>query len=418
MTDPAAPPPPPDPDDGTADVHKPAHARRNAGLAALLLLLIGLAAWSFTRTQGRADRGNLRPKTTVGLARAVRSDMPVMLNAIGTVQPVTTATVRTQLAGVLFSLDFKEGQIVTKGQLLARIDPRPYQLALSQARANLARDQSQLALANLDLKRYQTLWTQDSIARQQVETQAATVKQTEGIVAADRAAIGTAALNLAYTAITAPVAGRIGLRQADLGNYLTPADANGLAVITQTDPIDVTFALPQEQLPQIVDATQRGAGLPVTIKAQNGTAVLAQGHFLTLDNQIDATSGTVKAKARFANPGNVLFPNQFVNVSLLATTLRQAVVVPVAAVRHGPSGDFVFVLQPDRTVKLQLVRSGPSDGIHTVMLSGVAAGAQIVVEGADSLDDGASVTLPGDPAEPAGRGGKGRRHGNAAGRPR
>lgn len=389
-------------------------ARRNAILAACALAMVGLGAWQWAKSRGTNDQAAHRAAVTVGFAKAERADMPVNLNAIGTVQPVTTATVRTQLAGTLFSLHFTEGQLVSKGQLLAQIDPRPFRLALTQAQANLARDQAQLALANTDLRRYQTLLNQDSIARQQVETQAATVRQFDSTIAADRAAMGTAELNLAYTAIRAPVSGRIGLRQVDLGNYLTPSDANGIAIITQLDPIDVSFSLPQGQLPAIVDATRRGEGLPVVVSGQNGGERLARGSFLTLDNQIDATSGTVKAKARFANAGGALFPNQFVNISLLTTTLRNAVVVPVAAVRHGGKGDFVFIVQPNQTVRLQTVRTGPSDGSRIVILAGLSAGQTIVTEGADSLDNGAHITLAGHHG--LGKGMQGS-HGHRTGKP-
>jgi multidrug efflux system membrane fusion protein len=323
------------------------------------------------------------------------------------------------LSGTLFSIHFTEGQIVRKGQLLAQIDPRPYRLALAQAQANLMRDIAQLNLAKVDLNRYRTLLAQDSIARQQVDTQAATAKQLEGTVAADRAAVGTARLNLGYTAITAPVAGRVGLRQADIGNYLTPGDANGVAVITENDPIDVAFALPQNQLPAVQQKLSAGGGsMPVTAKDQNGSTVLAQGRFLTFDNQIDATSGTVKAKARFANAAGTLFPNQFVNVTLLVDTLRQAVTVPVSAVRHGAQGDFVFLLQPDKTVKLQVVKTGPGDTTKVVIVSGVAAGATVITEGADSLDDGSKVTLPGDKPQRAGAGGDGKGDHKGGGRRR
>jgi multidrug efflux system membrane fusion protein len=328
----------------------------------------------------------------------------VTFSAIGTVQPIVTATVRTQLAGTLFSIHFTEGQRVAREQLLAEIDPRPYRLALSVAQANQARDEAQLDLARIDLKRYETLLAEDSIARQQVESQAATVKQLEGTVAADRAAVGAAALNLDYTAIKAPVAGRIGLRLADIGNYLTPGDATGLAVITQTSPIDVSFSLPQDQLPVVQQRLAAGAPLQVTARDQGGTRVLAQGRFLTFDNQIDATSGQVKAKARFANSDDGLFPSQFVNVTLLADTLRRVVTVPVSAVRHGANGDFVFLLQPDRTVKLQIVKTGPSDGEKVAILSGVKAGGTVITEGADSLDDGSRVIRPGDKPPAAGKG--------------
>jgi multidrug efflux system membrane fusion protein len=385
-------------------------SRRNALIAVAVLLLVGLAAWYFTQGASKSGRSGRRPATTVGIAKAVAADMPVSLTAIGTVQPIVTATVRTQLAGTLFSIHFTEGQIVRKGQLLAEIDPRPYRLALAQAQANMMRDIAQLNLAKVDLNRYRTLLAQDSIARQQVDTQAATAKQLEGTVAADRAAVGSAKLNLAYTAITAPVSGRVGLRQADIGNYLTPGDTNGVAVITETDPIDVSFSLPQNQLPSVQQKLTDGGSMPVVARDQNGTAVIAQGRFLTFDNQIDATSGTVKAKARFGNSAGTLFPNQFVNVSLLIDTVRKAVTVPVGAVRHGAQGDFVFLLQPDKTVKLQLVKTGPGDTARIAILSGVAAGQTVITEGADSLDDGSSVTLAGDKrggTGGAGGGGKG-----------
>jgi multidrug efflux system membrane fusion protein len=380
-------------------------SRRNALIALAALVLIGLAAWYFTHGKTGSGRSGRRPPTTVGVAKASLADMPVTLTEIGTVQPVITATVRPQLSGNVFSIHFTEGQTVRKGQLLVQIDPRPYRLALSQAEANLTRDMAQLNLAKVDLNRYRTLLAQDSIARQQVETQAAAAKQLEGTVAADQAAVGTAKLNLAYTAVTAPVAGKIGLRQADIGNYVTPGDTNGLAIITQTDPIDVSFAVPQNQLPAVQRQIAGGASLPAVARDQNGATILAQGRFLTFDNQIDATSGTVKAKARFGNASGILFPNQFVNISLLVDTLHNAVTVPVSAVRHGAQGDFVFVLQPDKTVKLQVVKTGASDTTKIVIASGLAAGATVITEGADSLDDGSTVTLPGD--RPRGAGGSG-----------
>ncbi len=333
--------------------------------------------------------------------------MPVTLSAIGTVQPIVSATVRTQLAGVLFSLDFREGQVVNKGQKIAQIDPRPFRLALDQAQGTLSRDKAQLSDAQLILSRYRILLAQDSIARQQVDTQAATVHQLEGTVEADKAAVGTAKLNLDYTAISAPVSGRVGLRQADIGNYVTPSDTNGIVVITETDPIDVAFALPQDQFPKVQTRLSQANTLPVTATDQSGATTLATGRFLTFDNQIDATTGTVKAKARFANGQGRLFPNQFVNVSLLVDTLHQAVTVPVTAVRHGAQGDFVFLLMPDRTAKLSLVKTGPSAAGKTVILSGVKLGDTVITEGADRVDDGSKVMLPGDKRSGAGGGGQG-----------
>lgn len=382
-------------------------SRRNAWIAVVVLILVAALAWALTRGGGGQGGpgggggsggagGGRRGAATVGTAKVTTADMPQTLAAIGTVQPIVVATVRPQLSGTIFTIDFTEGQVVRKGQLLAQIDPRPYRLALSQAEANLQRDLAQLNLARVTLKRYQTLLAQDSIARQEVDTQAASARQYEGTVAADRAAIGTARLNLQYTSITAPVSGRIGLRQADIGNYVTPGDANGIGVITQTTPIDVSFALPQGDLQRLLAGRKADDAFPVTAKDQAGTQTLAQGRFLTFDNQIDAATGTVRAKARFQNGDGRLFPNQFVNVVLLADTLKNATVVPVSSVRHGAQGDFVFTLTPDKTAKLQVVKLGPADGQRIAILSGLQVGQTVITEGADSLDDGSPVRLPGE----------------------
>lgn len=368
-------------------------SRRNAWIMVALVSVMILAAWMLTKAHpGTRAAANDRPPATVGVARAGQADVPVTVTAIGTVQPVTSATVHTQEAGVLFGIHFTEGQMVRKGQLIANIDPRPYQLALEQAEAGLARDTAQLAAARVDLHRYQTLLSQDSIAHQQVDSQSAQVKQLEGTVAVDRAAIGTARLNLQYSAITAPVSGRIGLRQADLGNYVTPSDANGIAVITVTRPIDVAFTLPQDDILEIKGRT----AMAVAARDQSGQRIIAQGNFLTLDNVVDLSTGTVRAKARFANQDDALFPNQFVNVSFATDTLRHAVIVPISAVRHGPHGDFAFILQPDRTVRLRPVKTGPQTDGNIVILSGIRPGETVVTEGADGLDDRSHVRLPGN----------------------
>jgi len=361
----------------------------------IILAFVGLALGARWLAKSGGDRRGGRPPAAVNIAPATKGDMPVTVAALGTVQPIVTATVRTQLSGVLFKIMFQEGQMVRQGQILAQIDQRPYKLALDQARANLARDQAQLVAARLDLNRYQTLLKQDSIASQQVDTQRATVGQLVGTIAADRAAIGTAALNLDYTAIKAPISGRVGIRQVDIGNYLTPSDTNGVAIITQIDPIDVSFAVPQAQLSAIGQGAGAGSGLAVEARDQNNATRLATGRFLTFDNQVDATTGTVKAKARFANAGNVLFPGAFVNVSMLVQTLHDVVTVPVSAVRHGSQGDFVFVVKPDNTVKLTVVKVGPSTADRLAILSGLDAGTPVVIEGADGLEDGASINKGG-----------------------
>ncbi|KPF56879.1 hypothetical protein IP65_00250 [Novosphingobium sp. AAP1] len=375
-----------------------------------VFVVVALGARWVAKSGG--DKRGGRPPAAVNIAPATKADMPVTVAALGTVQPLVTATVRTQLSGVLFKIMFQEGQMVRQGQVLAQIDPRPYRLALEQARANLARDEAQLTSARLDLNRYQTLLKQDSIASQQVDTQRATVGQLVGTVAADRAAIGTAALNLDYTAIKAPISGRVGIRQVDIGNYLTPSDTNGVVIITQVDPIDVSFALPQAQLSAIGQTAGAGSGLPVDANDQNNGNRLATGRFLTFDNQVDATTGTVKAKARFANAGNVLFPGAFVNVSMLVQTLHDVVTVPVSAVRHGSQGDFVFVVKPDNTVKLTVVKTGPSSGDKLAILSGLTAGTQVVIEGADGLEDGASINKGGKRGGGQGNGGAGGQGGN------
>jgi len=392
----------------SASAAEPPARRRPWKIVAAIVVVFALIAFGASRlARSSGARGMRRPPAAVSVGKAALADMPVRVTALGTVQPIVTATVRPQLAGTLFKLFFKDGEMVREGQVLAQIDPRPYELALAQARANLARDEAQLAAAEVDLNRYETLLRQDSIAGQQVDTQRATVRQLTGTIAADKAAIGTAQLNLTYTSVKAPVTGRAGIRQVDIGNYLTPSDANGIVVVTQLNPIDVTFALPQAQLSAIGHAAGSGAGLPVQARDQDNNSDIATGRFLTFDNQVDTTTGTVKAKARFDNAGNALFPSQFVNISMLTNTLHNAVTVPVSAVRHGAPGDFVFVLQGDRTVKLTPVKIGPSADGQVVVASGLSAGATVVVEGADGLEDGSTVRLPGDkggPGEGAGGG--------------
>ena len=369
-----------------------------------------------------ADRGAAlnaqhgRPAAAVNVMRVVNADMPVTVSAIGTVTPSDTATVKPQVSGNIVSIDFREGQMVHAGQVIARIDDRPFKYSAEQASATLARDTAALASARLDLQRYATLAKQDSIARQQYDQQAALVRQDENTVAADRAAAKNAGLTYNFASIKAPISGQIGLKQVTVGNYVTPADANGVAVVTAIDPIDVTFAVPQNQLAAIHHTDGAGIGIDVAALDQDNTTIIAHGRLLTFDNQINTATGTVNAKARFANPGSVasaaLFPNQFVNVRLLVSTLHAVPVVPVAAVRHGPPGDFVFVVQPDNTVRLTVVKTGPSDGTNIAILGGLAAGQTVVTEGADGLDNGSKVRLPGGGAadKSGGAGGGGHHH--------
>lgn len=355
---------------------------------------------------GRGGRG--AAPSTVGIAVATRADLPVVLDALGTVTPVVTVTVRPQVSGVITQVMFSEGQIVRKGQLLATIDPRSFEIALQQAIGARQRDEAQLDSARVQLQRYQTLLGQDSIARQDVDTQAALVKQLEGTLVIDRANEGTARLNLGYSRVVAPVAGRVGLRPIDTGNYISAGDANGVALITQLTPIDVAFSVPQDRVPEVQASVEAGAKLAVAAFDRTRTKKLGDGVFMTLDNQIDVQTGTVKAKARFANNEAALFPNQFVNVRLLLRSVQGAVVVPVTALRHGPNGDFVYVVGDDRTVSLRPVERGVASDDVIAVTKGLEAGERVVTEGGDRLKDGARVQLPSDrPASAAGGGRRG-----------
>jgi len=356
---------------------------------------------------GPGGRG--MPATTVGVGKAERADIPIVLDALGTVTPAAVATVRPQIGGVLQKILFTEGQLVKEGQVLATIDARPAQMALLQATGQRQRDEAQLETAKVTLGRYQTLLQQDSIARQDVDTQAALVKQLQGAVTTDKAAEGIARINLGYTQVRAPIAGRVGLRTVDIGNLVGSSDANGIAVITQQSPIDVEFAVPQDQLPAIQQRVNANAALPATALDRTRTRELAQGRFMALDNQVDTTTGTVKAKARFGNEGSTLFPSQFVNIRLQVDVIKNAVTVPVTALRHGANGDYVYVLdQQSRTVALRTVKRGQADAERVEITNGLQGGETVITEGADRLKDGAKVTLPGDrPARGTGAGGQG-----------
>jgi multidrug efflux system membrane fusion protein len=387
-------------------------ARRVASAVAVLVLAAIVAlAWYLTHRPpagpagaggqpGAAVRGpggganpNARggPPSTVGVAAARHADIPVIIDALGTVTPVAVATVSPQVSGVITRILYQEGQMVRKGDVLATIDPQPFQAALDQAIAARMRDAAQLDAARVQLERYRVLLAQDSIARQTVDTQDALVKQLTGTVAVDRANEATARLNLQWSRIVAPIAGRVGLRPIDVGNYVGTGNTTGVATITQIAPIDVQFSIPQERVPEVRERVAAGATLPVTAWDSARTRRLGEGTFLTLDNQIDVQTGTVKSKARFANADGALFPNQFVNVQLLLRTIDAAVVVPVIALRHGPAGDFVYVVNHDSTVSLRNVTAGIA-GIDDVAITrGLAVGEQVVTEGGDRLKDGARI---------------------------
>jgi multidrug efflux system membrane fusion protein len=343
----------------------------------------------------------------VGVAAVTHADIPIYVDALGTVTPSATVTVVPQVSGVLTKVPFQEGQMVKAGQLLATIEPRPFELALMQAQATQQKDEAQLDAAKVTLARYETLLKQDSIARQDVDTQAATVKQLQGTVLGDQASVGTARLNLQWTRVTAPVAGRVGLRAVDVGNLVSSGTSTGITTITELAPIDVEFAIPQDRIPQLQARIAAGAVLAVSALDRTRTDLLDTGVFLSLNNSSDTQTGTVRAKARFANAKNALFPSQFVNVRILLDTLKDAVVVPVTALRHGPNGDFVYVLNDDRTVSQVTVVQGIST-VDTVQITkGLEVGEKVITEGGDRLKDGAKVSLPGDAASGARRGASG-----------
>ncbi|MBR7894951.1 MdtA/MuxA family multidrug efflux RND transporter periplasmic adaptor subunit [Burkholderia multivorans] len=392
-------------------------SRRRLTAAALAVVVIGGLLWwhpwnrtpagkpaagSAASSAGGGHRGRGGPAAManvpqpVQVAAATRGEMPVVLSALGTVTPLANVTVKTQLSGYLQSVAFKEGQIVRKGDLLAQIDPRPYQVALENAEGTLARDQALLATARLDLKRYRTLLSQDSIASQTVDTQASLVKQYEGTVKTDQAAVDSAKLNLTYARITAPVSGRVGLRQVDPGNYVTPGDTNGIVVITQLQPMSVIFTTSEDNLPQILKQVNAGQKLSVTAYNRNNTIPLETGSLETLDNQIDTSTGTVKLRATFDNKEGLLFPNQFVNTRLLVDVIRDATIVPTSAVLTGSIGQFVYIVKPDNTVTVRKVKVGPVDGERTSIVDGVAIGERVVTDGSDRLREGAKISIPAD----------------------
>ena len=363
------------------------------GLGLMLAQCSGKPSTGHGGAGGRGGAGGGRPPVTVGVATVALGDMPVTLAALGSVTPLATINVNARVAGALDQVAFREGQMVRKGQLLAVIDPRPFKIALDQALAQLQRDQAVLSTAEADLARYKTLRAQDSVAGQTYDTQTALVRQDQAVVAADQAAVASARLNLSFTRITSPVAGRVGLRQIDAGNQIVANSSTPVAVVTQIDPITVVFSLPESQIAQVV-AHHGGAGLPVTALDRAGGQALAQGTLETLDNEIDTATGTVKAKAVFANAGGALFPNQFVNVALLVETLHNQVIAPTTAIRHGPTGDYVWLLQPGAMVKAQPVTTGAGSPETVAVLSGLQPGQVVITDGGDRLKDGAKVVLP------------------------
>ncbi|MYZ44291.1 MdtA/MuxA family multidrug efflux RND transporter periplasmic adaptor subunit [Schauerella aestuarii] len=383
---------------------------RIAGLIVLLLVAAGVV-WFLMKpaaTTAPGGRPGMRggPPGAMGMnmpipvkaATARAQDMPIYLQSLGTVTAYNTVTVRSRVGGELVKVAFDEGQRVKAGDLLAQIDPRAFEVALAQAQGTQQQNVAQLENARRDLQRYQTLFKQDSIARQQVDTQLALVRQYEGTLKSDQAAVNSAKLQLDYARITAPISGRLGLRQVDVGNLIASSDTAGLVVITQTQPIAVMFTIPETQLPEVLKQLRSGATLLVDAYDRANTRKVASGTLETLDNQIDVATGTVKLKARFENADESLFPNQFVNMRLLVQTRENATAIPTVAVQQGATGAFVFVVKADNTIEVRTVELGPIYNDMVAVNKGLNVGEVVVTEGTDRLRNESKVQVMTDAA--------------------
>jgi len=372
---------------------------RRRWLWLLAAALLGILVYAYFSRSGKstgagapAGQGAVTtPPVAVTAVAAKKGDISIYLTGLGTVTPLRTVTIKSRVNGELMTVGYKEGQIVPKGFLLAVIDPRPYEAALLQAQGQLARDQALLADAKLDVKRYRTLVEQDSIAKQIYDTQRYLVHQYEGTVKLDQGNLDSAKVNVIYTHITAPVSGRIGLRLVDPGNIVQTTDTTGIAVITQLEPITVIFTIPEDSVPPVLDKLQAGARLPVDVYNREQSKKLATGVLLTMDNQVNVTSGTVQLKAEFPNKDHGLFPNQFVNARLLLNTLQGATLVPTAAIQTGPTGAFVYLVNANQTVTVRQVSLGPSEADNTAIDKGLSPGDRVVVEGMERLREGSRV---------------------------
>ena len=367
------------------------------GVAFLVLVSVGVWFWLSHRqpnADGASARFNARMTTTVGIALATKGDIQIFLQGLGTVTPPATVTVKTQVNGQLVKVAFTEGQHIKKGDFLAQIDPRPFQATLDQQEGQLERDRALLENARVDLVRYQKLNAQDSVSRQTLDTQVALVHQYEGTVRMDQGQVESAQVNLDYCHIVSPVDGVVGLRQVDEGNYVQTSDANGLVVITQIDPMTVIFTVTEDDISKVTARLAAGAVLPVTAYDRTNSIEIAQGTLGSVDNQVDTTTGTVRLRAVFDNRDGKLFPQQFVNAKILVDTLRDAVLVPTAAIQLGAPGSYVYVVNSDSTVSVRVIKPGPIDGEQAAVLSGVELGETVVSDGVDRLYDGAKVQLP------------------------
>jgi membrane fusion protein, multidrug efflux system len=378
----------------------PARRRRwRSFLTPLILAIVAYFAWQYfdkveAPTPAPAARnGPGGAPTSVRVADAQTGDMPIILDALGTVTSLSTVTVHSQVSGKLLEIGFKEGQFVKAGDFLAQVDSSPFQATLSQYQAQLQKDTAAVSQAQNDLARYQVLLKQNSISTQQVDDQTFLVTQDKAAAAADQAQIDSANLNIGYAHIVAPITGRLGLRLVDAGNYVTPGDASGIVVIAQMSPISVAFSIPEANLPQVAARLKAGAKLPVGVLDRANLKTIASGELETYDNAIDMTTGTIKLRAIFTNEDETLFPNQFVNVRLRVDTQSSAVLAPSAAVQIGANGSFVYVVGDDSAVSVRQVTGGASDQGKIAILSGLSAGERVVIDGVDRLRDGAKVVV-------------------------
>lgn len=371
-----------------------------------ILLVVGVVAWYANKpTVAPAAGGMFGMRGMQGMAVPVQvadvqpARIDYTIRAIGTVSAFNTVAVRSRVDGELTKIAFEDGRYVQEGDLLAQIDPRPFQVQLDQALGQQAQNAAQLRNAQLDLQRYRQLYQQNSIAKQVVDTQAAQVQQLQGGQKSDQAAVDNAKLQLDFTRITAPISGRLGLRRLDQGNLISAANADGLVTITQIQPISVLFTVPQAQVPDIMAQTRQGHTLVVDLYDQDGSRQLASGELMSLDNQIDTGTGTLKLKARFANEEEVLFPNQFVNVRLRVSVEDAPVTIPVGAVQHGSIGAFVYAATSENKVTVRRVSVGRSNGERVVVTAGLAVGERVITEGTDRLREGSTIVVPGQEAK-------------------